>query len=187
MIATTTRALGLAALCVVLSAAAAPARADLTWSWSYAGPGIAATGTFVTDDTPDGAGFYQITDISGQRNGVVITGLQPTGTPIPGNEPYAVDNLVSPAVPALTGDGFGYAMQDGTYANVFWAEFLPTPGYLEFFSAPLIATLAASLTTELPVTFSAILIPEPASVTLIAAAAALGLTRTRRRRSAGPA
>src|SRR6516164_1165856 len=78
------------------------AKALLLWNWSYSGAGISASGTFTTNDAPDAAGFYQIVEITGSDNGATITGLQPTGTPIPGNEPYAVDNLVSAAEPRLT-------------------------------------------------------------------------------------
>jgi hypothetical protein len=78
------------------------ANASLFWNWSYSGAGISASGTFTTNDAPDAAGFYQIVEITGSDNGATITGLQPTGTPIPGNEPYAVDNLVSAAEPRLT-------------------------------------------------------------------------------------
>ena len=61
--------------------AATPAEATIIWDWSYTGVGISAAGTFTTADTPDGSGDYLITAITGQRNGVAITGLTPTGTP----------------------------------------------------------------------------------------------------------
>src|SRR5207244_6714093 len=85
-----------------------PARALLVWNWSYDGAGVSASGTFTTNNAPDGAGFYQIVGVTGTNNGVTITGLQPTGTAIPGNEPYSVDNLVSAAEPHLTTHGFGF-------------------------------------------------------------------------------
>ncbi len=64
----------------------------LTWKWNYYNNDIKAIGTFSTNNTPDDLGFYQILGISGTRNGEIITGLQPVGTPIPGNEPFNVDN-----------------------------------------------------------------------------------------------
>src|SRR4026207_747529 len=91
-----------------------PAQASLNWNWSYSGDGITADGRFITDDTPDALGFYLITSITGTRNGTAITALQPTGTPIPGNEPFAVDNLVGLDGPQLTHNGFGYAIAGGT-------------------------------------------------------------------------
>jgi hypothetical protein len=57
-----------------------PAEALLLWNWSYSGTGVSASGTFTTNDVPDGAGFYQIAGTTGADNGVTITGLQPTGT-----------------------------------------------------------------------------------------------------------
>src|ERR1700744_631040 len=85
-----------------------PAQAALLWDWSYSGAGISAAGTFTTDNVADSLGFYQIIDISGSRDGTAITGLQATGTAIPGNAPYAVDNLVSLTGPQLTVNGFGF-------------------------------------------------------------------------------
>src|SRR3569833_32352 len=73
------------------------------WDWTYMGAGISAHGTFTTADTPDANGAFLIASISGERNGVAISGLQPAGTAIPGNEPFAVDDLVLPgAEPQLT-------------------------------------------------------------------------------------
>ncbi len=141
------------------------AAATLNWDWNYTGAGIAANGTFTTDDTPDGAGYYLITGITGTRNGVAITGLQLTGTPIPGNEPFKVDNLISLNPRQLTGDGFGYSTADGSFVSPFYASFLPTPGYLEVFSTPPIVSGYQNLRpgSELPVSFSAQIasVPEP--------------------------
>jgi hypothetical protein len=83
------RSLWLALMSVAaLTASTRPATA-LTWNWSYSGVGIIAGGTFTTVDTPDGSGFYLITGIAGARNDASILGLQPAGTPIPGNEPFS--------------------------------------------------------------------------------------------------
>ncbi len=118
-----------------LTATTKPATA-LTWNWSYSGAGIAASGTFTTVDAPDGSGFYLMAGIAGVRNGAAILGLQPAGTPIPGNEPFSVDNLVRVESPQLTVHGFGYAIAGGTFSNPFFASFLQPPEYLDFFSAP---------------------------------------------------
>jgi hypothetical protein len=67
----------------VVLATPLPAHASRIWDWSYTGTGIAASGTFTTTDTANGSGYYQIVGITGSRNGATITGLQPTGTPIP--------------------------------------------------------------------------------------------------------
>ncbi|MHC5598577.1 MAG: PEP-CTERM sorting domain-containing protein [Nostoc sp.] len=141
----------------------------LSWNWNYSGTGIAANGTFTTNDTPNDLGFYLITGINGTRNGETITGLQPAGTPVPGNEPFNVDNLISLNTQQLTGDGFGYSTSGGSYSSPFFASFLPTPTYLEVFSAPPFIPGSENLgleDSELPISFSAtiITVPEPTSI-----------------------
>ena len=147
--------------------AALPAHASIVWDWSYSGSGITANGTFTTVDTPNAAGGFLITAITGTRNAETITGLQPTGTPIPGNEPFAVDNLVFAGPgPQLTSHGFGFSTSGGNYSNPFYADFLPVPGYLEFFSKPPFTTgTPGPEDSELPVQFSAVIVmtPEPAT------------------------
>jgi len=146
-----------------------PINASILWDWNYSTAGIVAGGTFTTVDTPDANGGYLITTITGTRNAETIIGLQPTGTPIPGNEPFDVDNLIfgGPG-PQLTKNGFGFALSDGSYSNPFYADFLPTPAYLEFFSDP-------PSSTELTVQFSAALVsvPEPAGCALALAGLAV--------------
>jgi len=147
----------------------------LDWKWSYSGAGINAKGTFITDDIPDNLGFYLITGITGMRNGETIIGLQPTGTPIPGNEPFAVDNLISLNAQQLTGEGFGFQTSGGSYVNPFFASFLSPPGYLEVFSAPPFIIGFENLgleDSELPISFSASTIPEP--LTILGAGIAMG-------------
>ncbi len=145
------------------------AASALNWNWNYSGTGIAANGIFTTNDTPNDLGFYQIFGITGTRNGETITGLQAAGTPIPGNEPFNVDNLISLNTQQLTTNGFGYSTSAGNYSNPFFADFLTPPGYLEVFSA--IPQIPGSQNfgpedTELPIRFSAsiITVPEPSSI-----------------------
>ena len=146
-----------------------PINASILWDWNYSTSGIVAGGTFTTVDTPDASGGYLITAITGTRNAATIIGLQPTGTPIPGNEPFDVDNLIFAGPgPQLTKNGFGFALSDGSFSNPFYADFLPTPAYLEFFSDP-------PSSTELEVQFSAapVSVPEPAGYVLAFAGLAL--------------
>ncbi len=91
------------ALSLLLAATliALPAEA-LEWRWSYQGEGVTASGSFTTKDAPNADGFYEITGIKGEMNGVAITGLQPAGTSIPGNDGYPVDSLVRTEAPQLS-------------------------------------------------------------------------------------
>ncbi|ABA20459.1 hypothetical protein Ava_0835 [Trichormus variabilis ATCC 29413] len=157
----------------------AASASTLLWQWSYSGSGIVAKGTFKTNDIPDNLGFYEILEIAGTRNGETITGLQPVGTAIPGNEPFGVDNLISLNTQQLTGDGFGYSTLGGNYASPFFASFLPTPGYLEVFSVPPLTPGFENLgseDSELPISFSATIInvPEPNSILSLIALGTLG-------------
>lgn len=159
----------------------------LDWNWNYSGTGIEANGTFTTNDTPDELGYYLISGITGTRNGETITSLQPAGTPIPGNEPFNVDNLISLSSQQLTGDGFGYSTSGGNFASPFFASFLPTPSYLEVFSAPPLTPGFENLGTEdseLPINFSATIIsvPEPTSILSLLALGTLGTTSALKRK-----
>ncbi|MFO1027879.1 MAG: hypothetical protein U1E70_22100 [Acetobacteraceae bacterium] len=136
-------------LAIGLPVTAARVQAASVWEWHYRAPGIDASGTLVTGDAPDAAGFYQVTSIQGQRNGVDIIALQPAGMPIPGNEPYAVDNLLRTDPPHLTKHGIGFALRDGSHTNPFYADFKTPPVYLEFYAKP-------GDTAERPVVFSAV-------------------------------
>ena len=123
--------LGLA-LVIAAALVALPAEA-LEWRWSYQGEGVAASGSFSTTDTPNADGFYEITKIKGEANGIAITGLQPAGTSIPGNDGYPVDGLVRTEVPQLSLHGFAYSLADGTYANPFYGDHFVPPGVYAFF------------------------------------------------------
>lgn len=167
---TTVRA---AALCLLFGLSSA--RADMIWRWSYTGTDINATGSLVTTDSTDADGFHQILSISGNRNGDAIVGLVPTGTAIPGNEPYDVDNLIRLSGPGqLSLKGFGYELASGAYANPYYADFLSPPSHAEVF------TQGGVLVSELPVVFSASPVPEPSRLALVLCGlGAAGLWRRR--------
>ncbi|RCJ20444.1 PEP-CTERM sorting domain-containing protein [Nostoc sp. ATCC 43529] len=163
------------------------AASALNWNWNYSGIGVTASGTFTTNDTPDDLGFYQILGITGTRNGETITGLQTTGTPIPGNEPFEVDNLISLNAQQLTGDGFGYSTSLGNYSSPFFASFLPIPSYLEVFSAPPFIPGFENFgpeDSELPISFSAtiVTVSEPASIVSLLAFGTLGVASAFKRK-----
>ena len=123
------------------------------WRWRYDGPGISASGTFTTKDAPNADGFYEITAISGEANGVAITGLQTAGTSVPGNDGYPVDNLIRADAPRLTEKGFGYLLANGTYANPFYGAHFAKPDYYAFCYDP-----ANGQTSEPSVAFTAAII-----------------------------
>lgn len=144
-------ALSTVALSVLVGAALLAESAQaLEWRWSYQGEGVAASGAFTTKDTPNADGFYEIIAITGEANGVAITGLQPSGTSVPGNDGYPVDNLVRIDAPRLTMHGFGYALANGTYANPFYGAHFAKPDYYAFASDP-----ATRRTAEPSVAFTA--------------------------------
>jgi hypothetical protein len=132
--------------------AALPAEA-LEWKWSYQGEGVTASGAFTTKDAPNADGFYEITGVTGEANGVAIKGLQPPQTSIPGNDGYPVDDLVRSEGPQLSLHGFGYALADGTYANPFYGAHFAKPDYYAFFSDP-----ANRRTSEPAVRFTATIV-----------------------------
>ena len=106
----------------------------LKWRWRYetpenhAGPKIKDRGKLITDTDENADGYVNIISIKGNRNGEKITGLYPAGTSIPGNSPYAGDNLIAyektmPS-PQLTKNGLQFSIEDGSYSNVFLPTFL---------------------------------------------------------------
>jgi hypothetical protein len=125
----------LVALSVLLLSGSQQAWASLLWDWSFTGTGVSASGTFTTDTRPDVKGFYQITGITGRANGGTITGLQATGTAIPGNSGFAVDNLVGSTGPQLTMHGFGFSVSNGEYHNPFYSkhhlDYISLPPYVD--------------------------------------------------------
>ena len=140
----------------------------LEWEWTYRSPAgsaggrIRARGTFLSDYDLDGDGWYNIVSIRGQNNGVPIAGLFPAGVAIPGNSGFPGDNLVREqgdrdwsAEGQLTGNGFQYALADGSFVNVFFADFTAVPTYKEFRSRAPFPEGPVSPNRELDVSFQA--------------------------------
>ncbi len=89
--------IGLRLVLLLIGAALVAGRAEaLEWRWSYEGVGVSASGSFTTKDTPDADGFYEITALAGQANGVAIAGLQPPGTAIPATRAIRSTTLSAP-------------------------------------------------------------------------------------------
>jgi hypothetical protein len=129
-------------------------RAVLKWRWSVTGASFDASGHLITSIKSNDEGFLQITSLDGQANGVAISSLVPTGTAVPGNEIYTVDNLVrlpsAGNAAQLTGDGFAFSLPDGTFVNPFYKTDGSPPEYLNFTSDP-----ATEQKNETPIHFSA--------------------------------
>ncbi len=141
-----------ALLCAAAVSLAAPAAADIQWMWNYSGAGVAAGGTFTTNDTPDESGFYQILSLHGQRNGEAIVDVYPTGSAIPGNEPYTLDNVIRVGPQnQITVHGFGFRTLGGHYANPYYADFKQPPSYVEVYTVPPFN----GVSSELAINFSA--------------------------------
>ena len=124
------------ALILGAAMAASDAEAAMRWRWTCEGEGLAAKGTFTTADAPNAEGFYPITAVAGEVNGVAVVGLQPSGTAIPGNEGWPVDNLVRERRPELSAGGFGFALADGSFVNPFFGARFEPPGFLAVISNP---------------------------------------------------
>jgi hypothetical protein len=166
--------------CGLALAAPECARAAIMWDWSLAGTDITASGTFTTSDTADGSGYYTITGITGSRNGVAITGLEPANTAIPGDDPSnVVDDLVSLTGPQLTLNGFGFSLADGSYSNPYYDIYGTPPAYYEVYSTPDASAAGGYDVVEPPVTFTAVQvvpgtsIPEPGTLGLTLAGIAV--------------
>ena len=140
------------------------------WQWQFQGAEIdgkpvQASGTLQTTETPDADGWYKVQSIDGSRNGIEITGLFQAGKAVPGNidpsthRPYEGDNRIRP--PGATGEsqldqhGIQFALEDGSYSNVFYASFLEPPAYLDFHSKPPYPVGDVGPNRERPVQFTA--------------------------------
>jgi hypothetical protein len=129
-----------------------PAYTQQLWCWNFAGPGVSAAGTFLTGNDADVDGYYRITAITGTADSATIAALQPTGTSIPGNQGFPVDNRIRAIAPLLSKHGFGFMASDGTYHNPFHME-----QYRDYVSRPPYATGKG---TEPSIQFEAITVPD---------------------------
>ncbi|MBV9084866.1 MAG: hypothetical protein JOZ62_19480 [Acidobacteriaceae bacterium] len=92
--------------CAVLGCWAAGLHAT-SFDFSYTGPGVTASGVLTA--TSIGGSRYMVTDMSGTRNGAVITGIVPgAGTY---NGEFIYDNLISTAPPIVDAEGILFRVQ----------------------------------------------------------------------------
>ena len=112
--------------------------AQLDWTWEYADVNgtITASGVLTTEDVSDEEGFYNITSMSGERNGVAIANLTEVGEAVPGNEPFAIDNAIREGTDddpsQLRSAGIGLILEDGNYLNPYYASW--ETSYIEVYS-----------------------------------------------------
>jgi PEP-CTERM motif len=124
-----------------------------TWVFSYTGPGVTASGTFVTA----GAALVaeDVLSISGLRNGVAITGLVPVGS----DSDFIYDNQFTITSPNFTDGGILFSTAENVNTNVYFFEG-------EYFEVQ-------AGTPEVSVAWRVSAVPEPATV--LSMLAGLGL------------
>jgi len=159
-------AIGLAAV-AVLAFSPSPVRASLTWDFSYvdtatSGTLIQASGTLTTSDVltanvgGSGMSGYEITGISGERNTLAITGLNPNA-----NFPGAIvvgtvifDNGLLTPPPQFDNNGLSFFVGANEY-NLF-SQSSPTGG--GYYEAP------NGTYDYVPVTLSLTAVPEASTI-----------------------
>jgi len=142
----------------VLMLGAGQAAASILWSFSWngtydTGGPTTASGQLITEDAPNGSGFYLVTGISGTWNGFNITGLGGFGS---GN------NLVSETDPQLDGFGLSFTVSGaGVDGNGNVNLFFKDGGYRELGGDFTTAAFGTFTATQVPV-------PEPMGLLLLA-------------------
>jgi hypothetical protein len=130
-------------LCVPLLALAtlSTAKADLLFSFSYTGDGISASGDLITSDTivtdVDGTSFsgFDVLGITGERNGVAITGLldNPSFPGAADNGTFIYDNILLTSPFGFDNSGLVYVTgSDGNDYNLFSTNVPTGGGYTEY-------------------------------------------------------
>jgi hypothetical protein len=107
------------ALGAALLAPLGAAHAQLNFDFSYLGTGVSASGTFLTNGVLSG-GYYTVTGITGQRNGVAISGLVAPGG-------FFNNNRLFVSSPFVDNSGISYTAGGVAY-NVFRSATIVTVG-----------------------------------------------------------
>ena len=163
----------------------------MVYDFSYTATGISASGQITTSSTPIAsgayAGGYPMIGMTGQRNGVTITGLldpSAAGTNV-SEDSTAFDNVFYPVPPnAYYFDGvagIAYTTTNSSSGYVYNVYSNGT-GYSEY-QGYVPSTKEGPINTLTSLTVN--LVPEPASLALLAFAGAGIFLLGRRRKSAG--
>jgi hypothetical protein len=96
------------------------AEANLLWSYSYSGAGVAGSGYLTTSAVPDATGAYAIQALTGVENGAAIRMLFPAGVfSVSGGGEFTSDNLLRAGSPQLDFGGFTFATSADQH-NVYY-------------------------------------------------------------------
>ncbi len=167
-----TRYLSLALL--ALATLTSSAKADLLFSFSYTGDGINASGELLTSDITvtnvDGTAFsgFDVLGITGQRNGVAITGLldNPAFPGATNNGTFLYDNILLTSPYGFDNDGLVYVTgSDGNDYNLFSTSAPTGGGYTEY--AP---STGGQPSVDLTLTLVNANVPDAANTALLVAA-----------------
>jgi len=175
----TTKTLVLSTLCVVFCLGTSFATPQ-AFDWTYTGLNgytVNASGTLLA--TPLGGGAYQVTSISGMRNGIAVTGL----TTYAGD-----DNVVYTTFPQLDYPGLAFTDANGFAYNVFYDTSTTDVyacgfvGYCEIGpGTPFTTGLGPPTDPVGSISFTLTAVPEPGSLALLCSGV-VGLAGVVRRR-----
>jgi hypothetical protein len=120
-----------------VAASAAASAGVLNWNFSYTGLGTSVSGVLTTSDvqlpafTNGTSNGYAILGITGNRNGVPISGVFPPSGAISSNAGFLYDNVLYSTDPHFDFRGMLYQTQPGNLYNVwfdvgkYWEGYFP--------------------------------------------------------------
>jgi hypothetical protein len=160
---------------LAIASLSSTAKADLLFSFSYTGNGVSASGELMTSDITvanvDGTSFsgFDVLGITGQRNGVAITGLvdNPAFPGATDNGTFLFDNILLTSPFGFDNDGLVYVTgADGNDYNLFSTSVPTGGGYTEY--AP---STGEQPSVDLTITMLNSNVPDTSSTALLLASA----------------